>query len=121
MSNQGKLYLFIRSDLPPGLVVAQACHVAMAAVKAWELEPDNTIVVLDGGRSESDLLCYADRLTWWIGDPLLWEEPKIKNDDYVVFTEPDLNNEHTGFAIKPGLVPNWILSMPLLFGEGVTQ
>lgn len=100
-------------------MVAQACHVAMAAVKVWEIEPDNTIVVLDGGSCENDLIAHLDRLVWWCGNPSLWEEPEIKDDDYVMFYEPDLNNEMTGFALRPGMVPKWILSLPLLHGEGV--
>ena len=118
MSVQDKLYLFIRSDLPPGLITAQACHVAMAACKQWDLEPNNTIVVLDGGKSEDDLMGHADVLTWWIGNPSLWEEPRMGDGDIVVFREPDLNDEMTGFAIIPGKVTNWILSRPLLFSKG---
>lgn len=92
----------------------------MAACKEWNLEPDNTIVVLDGGKSESDLMAHADRLTWWVGNPSLWEKPELKDGDYVTFYEPDLNGEMTGFAIRPGMVPKWILSLPLLFSkEGV--
>ena len=88
----------------------------MAACKGWDLEPNNTLVVLDGGKSESDLMGYLDRLIWYCA-PSLRQEPWCWEDETVEFREPDLNNEMTGFAIKPGHAPNWVLSIPL-FSKG---
>lgn len=87
----------------------------MAACKEWDLEPDNTIVVLDGGKSESDLMALMDRCVGWCSPD--WQGNILLNDDeYIPFAEPDLDGEHTGFAIKPGRAPSWVLSLPLLRG-----
>lgn len=90
----------------------------MAACKKWDLEPNNTIVILNGGSCEDDLMLQMDLLTWWVGNPEYHIHPRLEENDYVVFTEPDLNNEVTGFAIRPGYTHSHIDSLPLL-REGV--
>jgi len=90
----------------------------MSACEKWDLYPDNIVVVLDGGKSEDDLMILLDKLTWWCGNSEFWEEPRLGDDDVVVFREPDLLEDMTGFAIVPGKLPDWVLSIPLLFSEG---
>lgn len=88
----------------------------MAAAKEWDLEPNNTLVVLDGGKSESDLMLILDVLVWWVGNPDYHTPPELLDDEYIIFREPDMGDEMTGFAIKPGYSHKYLLSLPLLKG-----
>lgn len=92
----------------------------MAAAREWDLEPHNTIVVLDGGKSEDELLAILDQLTWWC-HVNHHSDRYLENDEVVFFREPDLDDEMTGFATKPGYVSSVIDSLPLLFGKGVNE
>lgn len=85
----------------------------MKAVEKWNVPADNNIVILDGG-SEYDLTVLMDRLVGWCS-PEFACDPLLTDEDYVPFAEPDLDNEHTGFAVKPGKAPKWFANLPLLF------
>ncbi len=88
----------------------------MAAVNEWNLPALTTLVVVDGGKCESDLIALMDHLVGWCSPD--WAASKLLTDDeYIPFAEPDLNNEHTGFAIKPGCASRKIKSLPLLFSN----
>jgi hypothetical protein len=91
----------------------------MAAARKWNLPADTTLVVLDGGSSASDLIEKMDVLVGWCR-PDLCPNP-LSDDEYQEFAEPDLNGEHTGFAVKPGCAPKWLKSLPLLFAGGGEQ
>ena len=96
--------------------MAQACHVSIYAEKAWNVSKDHYLIVLDGGKSESDLITIADRLTGWCAPEYAHENP-LEDHEYECFVEPDLNGgEHTAIAIKPGRHPQWITSLPLWRG-----
>lgn len=95
-------------------MTAQACHAAMAAVHQWGVPADNTIVVLDGGTSHGDLMAIMDRCVGWCAPS---DDVLISYDEYIEFVDPDLGDEHTAFAIKPGCAPTWIKSLPLLFRD----
>ncbi len=88
----------------------------MAATQRWNLEPDNTIVVLDGGDHQNLVQDY-DCLYGWATSA--FPSQLLEEEEYVGFFEPDLADELTGFAIKPGCEPKWVRSLPLLFGKGV--
>lgn len=97
------------------MAAAQACHVSIYAEKAWNLSDDHYLILLDGGKSEYDLTVLYDRLTGWCAPEIAHENPLDENE-YVVFVEPDLNDEHTAIAIKPGRHPQWITHLPLWKG-----
>jgi hypothetical protein len=84
----------------------------MAAVHTWGLESDTTLVVLDGGKSCSDLMRHEDRLRL---------EPGFMQTglEVIEFHEPDLDNEITALAIQPGKVQAWVLKLPLIFSKEV--
>ena len=86
-----KLYVVVRSDIPPGAQCAQACHGLRAFValhpeldKEW-YENSNNLVVLQAG-SEDELYALADRAFY----------DKIP---YATFIEPDFDDEMTAVAL----------------------
>lgn len=90
-----RLYVIVRSDLAPGLQVAQACHAVAAfayehrqAHDAW-VEGESNLVVLQA-RDEAHLL------------ELLGPAP----GQLATFCEPDLNGEMTAFAASEAH-PSW--------------
>lgn len=115
MNVQDRLYIIVRSDLNPGLVVAQACHTAIEAHRKWNLSEDHYLVVLDGGKSEDDMLSHLDQICGWYF-PVI-ENEVLSQDEYIAFYEPDLDDEVTGIAIQPGRAPSWIRSLPLLYAS----
>lgn len=116
MNVQDRLYIIVRSDLKPGLVVAQACHTAIEAQRKWNLSENHYLVVLDGGKSEDDMLDLLDRVVW--GYPLYQPAEALWLNEYLEFREPDLDDEVTGIAIQPGREPSWVRSLSLLFSKG---
>lgn len=99
-----KLYVIVRSDLAPGLQLAQACHALRLFAadhpevdKAW-YEGSSNLVVLQAP-SEEELLALAARAG---------EVPTS------VFREPDLGDEVTAIALGPtgaGLVSQLPLAL----------
>ena len=112
MNVQDRLYIIVRSDLKPGLVVAQACHTAIEAHRKWNLSESHYLVVLDGGKSHEDMFDHVHDLS-----DSGYNYPPTDSDTYLIFREPDLNNEITGIAIQPDCQPKWIYSLPLLWKE----
>lgn len=89
-----KLYVVVRNDLKPGQQLAQAIHAKDEFAqkfpdinKAW-YEQSNFICVLQVDDEES-LLSLLDE-AWY---------SRIK---CAVFTEADMNSEHTAAAFEPG-------------------
>lgn len=76
-----RMYVLVRSDLAPGLQMAQACHAAsyLSAQDALKLYQHPTTIVL-GVPNERELLLYA-------------------GSEGFLFREPDLNYEATAYAI----------------------
>lgn len=101
-----KLYIVIRSDLPPGAQAAQACHGLMSFVMAhpviaryWHLKSNNLVVLQVP--SEECLLHLASRA----------EEVGVEHS---VFREPDFDNTVTAVALEPAgraLVSNLPLAL----------
>jgi hypothetical protein len=105
--------VLVRSDLSPGLQLAQACH-GMAEFardhpeehRKW-LAESNYIVVLQVANEER-LLDHADILTGWCG-------PHLADFFGIPFTlvhEPDIN-EHTAIVIAPGKYHTRLANLPL--------
>lgn len=88
-----KLYVIVRSDLPAGAQLAQACHGLRAFVaehpavdRAW-YETSNNLVALQVP-DEHALIALADRAA----------EDGIP---HALFLEPDFDNEATAIALGP--------------------
>lgn len=82
-----KLYVLVRSDLTPGLQLAQAVHAATAFALRHPASAASTLnVVVLAVPDEETLLHYAD---------LDFYTRKYG----VLFTEPDLDDEATAYAI----------------------
>lgn len=64
------------------------------------------------------MLDHLDQVVGWYS-PVI-EEEVLSDSEYFVFREPDLDDEITGIAIKPGCTPSWIKSLPLLW-KGVNN
>ncbi len=99
-----KLYIVVRNDISPGLMVAQSCHALRAFVaehpevdKVWFKESNN-IVVLEV-ESEDILMDLMDRVA---------ETTKC----FSFFIEPDLDNELTAVAFGPEAGP-LLANLPL--------
>jgi len=104
-----KLYVVIRSDLPPGAQAAQATHGAIAFVmnhpviaRYWHLKSNN--LVLLQVPSEECLKHLATRA-------------KDAGIDHAVFREPDFDDTVTAVAIEPAgrrLVSNLPLALKVV-------
>lgn len=88
-----KLYVIVRGDIPPGLQIAQSCHVCfefqknhIELTKLWN-EESNYIVILSCKDEEAinKLIHKAER----------------KNIRFSIFREPDLDNQITAIALEP--------------------
>jgi hypothetical protein len=103
-----KLYIVVRSDLPPGLQAAQAVHAAFSfaceypeEMRRWHLE-SNFIVVLNA-HNEVDLAC------WWA---------RIAHAPCrVIVHEPDIGNRATAFAVLGEEAGRQLSSLPLALRE----
>lgn len=92
-----RLYIAVRSDIPPGLQIAQACHAARAfTLEHPSADVGENLVVL-ASESEAELRELAERLS-----PL----PTTR------FFEPDLQGELTAIAF-PGEGARAVSSLPL--------
>ena len=85
-----RLYIGVRSDLPPGLQLAQACHALRefaaahpALDAAWHAGANNLVVLWL--RNEAELEEYARRLA-------------AASVPLAEFREPDLGGERTALA-----------------------
>ena len=120
-----RLYVILRGDLPPGLLLAQTGHVARKFTRRF---PD--VGVLKGGAEEREtdedesliVLCEKDEPA--LHDRYLflrWEAPLAP---IVVFREPDLGDGLTAIAVHGGTTPETALllrrllsSLPLALRE----
>ncbi len=98
-----KLIVVIRSDIDPGLQLAQACHAAArfgarhhVQARAWD-EAECNIVCL-GARD----LAHLTELTSAVADA-----PSLTK-----FNEPDLKGELTAFAVDGAFAPKQWSSLP---------
>lgn len=103
-----KLYVIVRSDLPPGAQCAQACHALRAFVaahpgidKEW-YEESNNLVVLQIPDLDA-LLALRDRMV----------ESGVPG---ALFHEPDFNDEATALAVAPA-GERLVSSLPLALRE----
>lgn len=103
-----KLYIVVRKDIPPGLMLAQSCHALRAFVaehpeidRKWFAESNN-IVVLETP-TEAALLALADSL-------------RSGGIATSVFTEPDLDDEVTAAAFGPS-ASALLANLPLALRE----
>lgn len=79
-----KLYVLVRKDLAPSYQAVQAGH----AVAKWLLHDQswqNETLIYLGVRNEEDLTHWAEKLN-------------KKDVSYVMFREPDINNQATALA-----------------------
>jgi peptidyl-tRNA hydrolase len=88
------MYVVIRKDLKPGLMLAQGIHAAILfndehseIAKEWHQQSDY-LAVLEA-QNEAELLYFIDMAS----------ADGIK---YSVFREPDLNNQITAATFEPG-------------------
>ena len=91
-----RLYVILRADLPPGLMLAQAAHVARKFTRRFAdlpVEEDENLIVL----SEKDEPALEDLLLF-----LRWEAPLARFEE---FREPDLGGALTAVAIHGGENP----------------
>lgn len=99
-----------RRDLTPGFQACQAAHAALAfsvshpeLTKQWHAE-SNFLVVLTV-EDEEALLDLAD---------VAWK----RDIKFIVFNEPDLNNEHTALALEPSPeAEKLVANLPLALRE----
>lgn len=84
------MYVFVRTDLPPGAQLAQAVHAAVEYTLEHPARVVPTVVVL-AVADEDELLEYADICCGWNGDPSFDAIP------FTLFHEPDLP-AHTALA-----------------------
>lgn len=99
------LYVIVRADLPPGLLLAQAVHVARKFTRRYaeiSVSEDENVVVL-AVPSESEL----DNLLQWLS----WETPHVPREE---FHEPDLDGSLTAISIvRTPEVKKRLASLPL--------
>lgn len=79
-----RLYVVVRSDLPPGLQLAQACHAVLTFAQRSNARPENMIVLHVA--NEAELTETALRLFKLGLDPAR-------------FYEPDLDGQLTALAV----------------------
>jgi peptidyl-tRNA hydrolase len=109
VSPRNKLYVIVRSDLPPGAQAAQAVHGAIAFVidypviaRYWHLKSNNLVVLQIP--NEQCLLHLASRA----------QDAGI---EHTVFREPDFDNTVTVVALEPAgrrLVSNLPLALRVI-------
>ena len=94
-SQSNKLYIIVRSDIPPGLQLAQSCHAAFAfatehasLTNDWMLN-SNYIAILNVA-NEYELNNLIERAI----------NSGIK---FSVFKEPDIGNQITAITFEPGI------------------
>ena len=86
MKANEKLFVIVRRDLSTSQQAVQAGHaVARYLLTYSDTEWNNGTLIYLGVKNEEDILKWRFRLS-------------LKNAPYVVFSEPDLNNEITAIA-----------------------
>lgn len=87
-----KLYIVVRSDLPPGLQTAQSCHALSEFAqehpelyKEWKRD-NNLVVLASPGKDALAKLAY---------------DMTNRGVAFSMFTEPDLGGELTAICIEP--------------------
>ena len=95
MISEQKLYIITRSDLSPGLQIAQSCHALREFVeihpkidKAWY--KDSNYLVILSVNNEFSL-------------ELLIEKAKENDIKFALFREPDLDDQITAVAFEPSI------------------
>lgn len=92
-----RLYVVVRGDLPPGLQMAQACHVTrLFSLTYPKLQVGENLIVLRA-RDEGELL-------------RLWCDSGACEG--VTFKEPDLGNQYTAIALESS-AQKLLSSLPL--------
>lgn len=91
-----RLYVVVRGDLPVGLQMAQACHVARRFVPAAE-EDENLVV-----------LTVPNEARLW---SLLWNASR--HAEIAAFTEPDIADQLTAIALRGSGVQKLVRELPL--------
>lgn len=88
-----KMYVVVRSDLSPGLQIAQSCHALQLfayqyneITSYWYKESNNLVVLQAPNKEELARLGY---------------ELSKKGVEVSMFREPDLDNELTAIAVAP--------------------
>ena len=81
-SSMNRLYIIVRSDLPPGLQMAQACHAALAWAESHRCAPENVVVLHISSASMLEQL-----------------HEQVRKFRAVPFFEPDLDSEITAVAV----------------------
>lgn len=99
-----KLYVVARGDLPPGVLLTQACHAAIAygfrhpeAAASWFWDSSNLVILEVTDETRLRRLCELARAA---GIP------------YVIFKEPDLDMQATAAAFGGG-IRKLVSSLPL--------
>ncbi len=103
-----RLYVLLRGDLPPGLLLAQTGHVTRKFTRAFPQIPvpdDENLVVL----AEKDEPSLLRRL-----ELLQWEVPLASIEE---FREPDLDGTLTAFAVHGGVTPETALLLRKLLSD----
>jgi len=111
IAEKRKMYVVVRSDLPPGLRAAQAAHaVAEACLRLhaathWHDDPEgNYLIILEVPNQEALLDSFAMVKSWGVPREL--------------FREPDLRYDATAFAALPRVGQNHIFShLPLAYSK----
>jgi len=105
-----KFYVIVRSNMPPGLQMAQATHAAIQFGQEWPdlLAPwytDSNFLVIVGAPDEDALMQMADYAN----------ELGIR---YSIVEEPDLHDSVTAIALQPGEVARMLCACsPLALRE----
>lgn len=94
-----RLYVIVRTDIPPGLQVAQACHATREfTLRHPDVDVGENLVVLEVP-SEQDLQAITERCFFCASTP---------------FFEPDLGGQMTAVAVSGAAKP-MLRSLPLAF------
>ena len=101
-SQNDKLYIVVRKDLPPGLQLSQSCHAALHFMREnrditeqWMLISDYIVIL--NIENEAELA----RLS---------EEATQRNIKFSSFREPDIDNQATAIALEPGIKSKKLVS-----------
>ncbi len=88
-----KLYIIVRSDLPPGAQVAQSCHALRLFVE------EHPIIDEHWHRHSNNLVCLqVENLPALLE---LAEKAELGGHAHSVFVEPDFDDQPTAMALEP--------------------
>lgn len=111
IAEKRKMYVIVRSDLPPGLRAAQAAHAVAemclrhTAANGWHKDPDGNYLIILEVPNEKALLDFFGVVKSW----------DITRE---MFREPDLRFDATALAALPMPNQNHIFShLPLAYSK----